>query len=108
MKIRRLQRLDENQQWQDHGYAYELETGQCTFRFNPLVWGGTGSRLSERLYESNTPLTTIETIIPAQETLRWLEIEVLEGENGALKAMLDQQCGIPHPEQINIAKSAAA
>jgi hypothetical protein len=40
MKIRKLQQLHQGQPWEDHGYAFEREDGQCLFRFNTLVWAG--------------------------------------------------------------------
>jgi hypothetical protein len=43
MKVRKLQRLNNAQQWEDHGYAFEHENGQCLFRFNTLVWGRIGA-----------------------------------------------------------------
>ena len=42
MKLRKLQHLDENQQWIDEAYAYENETGQVEFRYNTLTWGRVG------------------------------------------------------------------
>ncbi|HEX9923557.1 MAG TPA: hypothetical protein VGD99_12945 [Anaerolineae bacterium] len=39
MKVGRLQRLNNAQQWEDHGYAYEREDGRASFRYNTLVWG---------------------------------------------------------------------
>jgi hypothetical protein len=95
MKIRRLQRLNGQQQWEDHGYVYEREEGRCAFRFNPLVWESTGSRLSARLYKSGTKLEDVQQIIPVGQRLRWLEIEEIEGEPGEIKAMLDEACQIP-------------
>jgi hypothetical protein len=37
MKVRKLQRLNNAQQWEDQGYAFEHENGQCLFRFITLV-----------------------------------------------------------------------
>jgi len=98
MKIRRLQRLNGQQEWEDHGYVYEREEGRCAFRFNPLVWGSTGSRLSGRLYESGTSLEDVQQIIPAGQRLRWQEIEEIEGEPEEIKARLDEACQIPRPQ----------
>ncbi len=108
MKIRRLQRLNGQQQWEDHGYVYEREEGRCAFRFNPLVWESTGSRLSARLYESGTQLEDVQQIIPTGDQLRWLDIEEIEGEPEEIKAMLDKACKIPRPQRISIVKPAGA
>lgn len=108
MKIRRLQRLNGQQQWEDHGYVYEREEGRCAFRFNPLVWESTGSRLSARLYESGTQLEDVHTVIPTGDQLRWLDIEEIEGEPEEIKAMLDKACKIPRPQQISTVKPVGA
>jgi hypothetical protein len=86
MKIRKLQRLNGQQQWEDHGYVYELEDGRCTFRYNPLVWESTGSRLSTKLYESGTKLEDVQQVILAKKRLRWLEIEEIYGAPEEIKA----------------------
>jgi hypothetical protein len=106
MRFRRLQQLVADNEWEDHGYVYELEEGRCTFRFNPLVWESTGSRLSARLYESSAKLEDVETVIPSGERLRWLDIEEIEGEPEKIKAALDEACKIPKP--LSIVKSIAA
>jgi len=108
MKIRRLQRLNGQQQWEDHSYVYELEDGRCAFRFNPLVWESTGSRLSARLYESGAKLEDVQQIIPATQRLRWLEIEEIEGEPEKIKATLDEACQIPRPQRVSLTKPVVA
>jgi len=108
MRVRRLQELNEQQQWQDHGYAYELEDGRCTFRYNPLVWESTGSRLSGRLTQSGTKLEDVQQIIPAKKRLRWLDIEEIEGDPAQIKAELDEACQIPSAQRVFGKKSAAA
>jgi hypothetical protein len=95
MRVRRLQRLNGSEQWEDHGYVYELEDGRCTFRFNSLVWESTGSRLSVRLHESGTKLEDVQQIISATQRLRWLDIEEIEGKPEEIKAALDEACKIP-------------
>jgi len=106
MRLRKLQQLVADNEWEDHGYVYELENGRCAFRFNPLVWESTGSRLSTRLYESGTKLEDVQTVIPSGERLRWLDIEEIEGEPEEIKAALDEACKIPRP--VSIAKPMAA
>jgi hypothetical protein len=97
-----MQQLVSDSEWQDHGYVYELEDGRCTFRFNPLVWESTGSRLSAKLYKSGAKLEDVQQVIPAGERLRWLEIEEIEGKPEEIKAALDEACQIPRP--VSIAK----
>jgi hypothetical protein len=106
MRLRKLQQLVADNEWEDHGYVYELEDSRCAFRFNPLVWESTGSRLSARLYQSGTKLEDVETIIPAGKQLRWLDIEEIEGEPEKIKAVLDEACKIP--SRLSIIKSIAA
>ena len=101
MRFRKLQQLASDSAWQDHGYVYELEDGRCAFRFNPLVWESTGSRLSAKLYESGTKLEDVEQIIPAGERLRWLEIEEIDGEPKDIKTRLDEACKIPKPQRVS-------
>jgi len=42
MKLRRLQRQDEDDRWYDDAYAYEDNEGQVIFRYN-LTWDRVGS-----------------------------------------------------------------
>ena len=100
MRLRKLQQLIADNEWEDHGYVYELENGRCAFRFNPLVWESTGSRLSTRLYESGAKLEEVQTVIPTGQRLRWLDIEEIEGEPAEIKAELDKACKIPRPISI--------
>jgi hypothetical protein len=108
MKIRKLQRLNGQQQWEDHGYVYELEDGRCTFRYNPLVWESTGSRLSAKLYESGTKLEDVQQVIPAKKRLRWLGIEEIDGTPEDIKADLDKACKMPKPQPISMPKPVIA
>lgn len=43
MRIRRLQRRDEHNQWYDDVYTYENDGGQATFCYNP-TWEQVGAR----------------------------------------------------------------
>ena len=108
MKVRRLQRLNDQEQWEDHGYVYELKDGRCTFRYNPLLWESTGSRLSAKITESGTKLEDVHQVIPATKLLRWLEIEAIEGEPDEIKARLDEACQIPRPQKVSVVKPAAS
>jgi len=108
MRFRKLQQLVSDNEWQDHGYVYELEDGRCTFRFNTLVWESTGSRLSAKLYESGTKLEDVQQVIPAGERLRWLEIKEIEGDLKEIKARLDEECQIPRPQKVATTKPQVA
>jgi hypothetical protein len=100
VRIRRLQqRLNDEQaeQWEDHGYAFEREDGQCLFGYNTLVWGRIGAEYNVKLEKAGTKLEEVHQVIPATKRLRWLEIEEIEGEPEEIKAMLDEACQIPRP-----------
>jgi hypothetical protein len=108
MRFRRLQELNEQEQWEDHGYVYELEDGRCTFRYNPLVWESTGSRLSGKLYESGTKLEDVQQIILSGDQLRWLDIEEIDGAPEDIKAALDKACKMPWLRPISMPKPIIA
>ena len=108
MKVRRLQELNDQQQWMDHGYAFEREDGQCLFRFNTLVWGRIGAAYNAQLKKAGTRLENVHQVIPATQRLRWLEIEEIDGEPEAIKAALDEACHIPKPQRVSVAKPTAA
>ena len=94
MRFRRLQRLTENEQWEDHGYTYEREDGRASFRYNNLVWGQIGARFNVKLREAKTKLADVHQVIPATQRLRWLEIEEIDGEPAEIRANLDKVCNI--------------
>ncbi|NIU56351.1 MAG: hypothetical protein GWN67_08170 [Phycisphaerae bacterium] len=98
MKVRKLQRLNSAQQWEDHGYAFEREDGQCLFGYNTLVWGRIGAEYNVKLEKAGTKLEDVHQVIPATKRLRWLEIEEIEGEPEEIKATLDEACKIPRPQ----------
>ncbi len=100
MKVRKLQRLNEQQQWKDHAYAYEREDGRASFRYNTLVLGRIGARYNVHLREGNTKLEDVHQIIPATKRLRWLEIEELDGYPEDIKSRLDEACQIPRPAKV--------
>ena len=108
MKVRKLQRLNEKEQWEDHGYAYEREDGRASFRYNNLVLGRIGARYNVQLREAKTKLEDVHLVIPATKRLRWLEVEVIEGDPEEIKARLDEACKIPRPQRVSIAKPIAA
>lgn len=104
MKFRKLQRLTETEQWEDHGYAYEREDGRASFRYNNLVWGQIGARYNVQLREAQTKLEDVPQVIPATQRLRWLEIEEIEGEAEEIKANLDKACKMPWLQQVSSMK----
>ena len=108
MKIRKLQQLHQGQPWEDHGYAFEREDGQCLFRFNTLVWGRIGAEYNAKLVKEGTRLEEVHTVIPTSDRLRWLEIEEIEGDPEDIKAELDEACQIPRPQRVSAKKSVVA
>jgi hypothetical protein len=95
-----LQELNDKQQWEDHGYAFEREDGQCLFRFNTLVWGRIGAEYNAKLKKTGIKLEDVHTVIPATQRLRWLEIEEIEGKPEEIRVALDEACKIPRPVSI--------
>ena len=108
MKVRRLQRLNGQEQWEDHAYAYEREDGRASFRYNVLVLGRIGARYNVQLREGNTKLENVHQVIPATKRLRWLGIEEIEGDPEEIKARLDEACQIPRPQKVALAKPRVA
>jgi hypothetical protein len=100
MNVRRLQQLNNAQQWEDHGYAFEREDGQCLFRFNTLVWGRIGAEYNAKMKKNGTKLAEMHTVILVGERLRWLDIEEIEGDPEDIRAALDEVCKIPRPAPI--------
>ena len=93
MKIRKLQRLENDEGWVDDGYCYEKPNGQVVFRYNAVTWGRIGARYNVQLRDSGTPLADVHTVIPTGEYLRWLPIEEIPGEIEELKTTLDKALG---------------
>lgn len=100
MRLRQLQRQNEEGQWFDDAYAFEDNSGQVIFRYN-LTWGRVGARCNGQIREAGISLEDIETVIPPGEGLRWLPIEVIADEAvEAFLTNLDERCGIPKPRSI--------
>ena len=100
MRLRKLQRLDEDGVWFDDGYVFENSEGQVIFRYN-LAWGRVGAACNAKIRAAGTRLEEIETIIPPGEELRWLPIEVVAEEQiESFLAALDEACAIPKPRSI--------
>jgi len=108
MKVRKLQRLNGQQQWEDHGYAYEREDGRASFRYNTLVLGRIGAQYNVQLREAGTKLEDVHTVVLIGERLRWLDIEEIEGDPEEIKAALDEACKIPKPQPVSSVKPIAA
>ncbi len=108
MKIRRLQQLLDDGQWEDHGYAYEREDGSCVFSYNTLVWGRIGARYNAQLQKTGAKLEAIQTIVPTGDQLRWLDVEEIEGDPETIKTELDEACDLPTPQRVFGAKSVVA
>jgi hypothetical protein len=100
MKVRRLQELNDQHQWADHGYAVEGEDGHCLFRFNTLVWGRIGAEYNAKMKKAGTRLEDVPQVIPAKKRLRWLDVEEIEGDPAEIKARLDEACQIPQPHRV--------
>jgi len=108
MKFRKLQRLNGQEQWEDHGYALERQDGQSLFRFNTLVWGRIGGEYNTRLKKAGARLKDVHTVIPATKRLRWLDIEEIEGDPEEIKAALDEACQIPWLQPVPVKKPLLA
>lgn len=100
MKIRKLQRLENDEGWVDDGYCYEKPNGQVVFRYNAVTWGRIGARYNVQLRDTGTKLADVHTVIPMGEYLRWLSVEEIPGEIEALKATLDKACGFPKVQPV--------
>ena len=108
MRVRRLQQWLADDQWEDHGYAFEREDGQCLFNYNTLVWGRMGAEFNVKLEKRGTKLEEVHQVIPATKRLRWLEIEEIDGDPEEIRAMLEKACQIPRPQRVSTAKPAVA
>lgn len=101
MRVRRLQQRLNDEQWEDHGYAYEREDGRASFRYNTLVWGRIGADYNVKLKKNNINLESVSAVIPTGDQLRWLEIEEIDGTPEDIKADLDKACKIPRPQRVS-------
>jgi hypothetical protein len=108
MKFRKLQQLNDEDQWEDHGYAFEREDGQALFRYNNLVWGQMGARFNVKLREAKTKLEEVHQIIPATKRLRWLEVEEMDGDPEEIQAYLDKVCEMPWLQPVPLKKPIVA
>ena len=96
--------MNEKEQWEDHGYAYERDDGRASLRYNNLVWGQIGARYNVQLREAKTKLEDMPQVIPATKRLRWLEIEEIDGDPEDIKADLDKACKMPWLQRVSTVK----
>jgi hypothetical protein len=108
MKVRKLQRLNNARQWEDHGYAFEREDGQCLFRFNTLVWGRIGAEYNAKMQKAGTRLEDVHTVILIGDRLRWLDIEEITGDPEEIRTGLDEACNIPQAQPVSVMKHTTA
>ena len=104
MRIRRLQRQDEDGQWYDDAYVTEevCADNQETliFHYN-LTWDRVGSAYNATLQETDLPLDEIETLLQPGETFRWLPAETIpEDAAQYFLEQLNEACAIPTPQPI--------
>ncbi len=109
MKVRRLQRKDENKEWYDDAYVYENEQGQVIFRCS-LTWETVGRRYSKEFKKPGVSIEDAEAVLSLDgQGMRWLPIEVIEpDQTEAYLEALDEACAIPKPRKVSIAKAVAA
>ena len=111
MKIRRLQRKDEHNQWYDDAYIYEDKDGRLIFKCN-LTWESVGRRYYKEFKESDLPIEEVETILALDgQSICWLPLEVIAAEQvEAYLEELDDRCAIPKPRSVRdkVNKSIAA
>jgi hypothetical protein len=106
MRVRKVQRLDEEGAWFDDCYAFENSEGDVVFRYN-LAWGRVGAACNVKIREGDTPLEEVESVIPPGDALRWLPVEVVPDEEAAaFMEALDEVCDIPRPRGVKIGSPA--
>jgi hypothetical protein len=109
MRIRRLQRKDENDLWYDDAYVYEDENGQVIFCCN-LTWESVGRHYYREFKKSGVPIEEVETVLSLDgQIMRWLPIEIIEEDQveSYLEA-LDEACAIPKSQPIPMPKPIIA
>lgn len=100
MRYRKLQRKFDASEWVDEAYAYENRQGQVIFRYN-LTWGRMGSHLNQQIKDTGLSLAMLETILPSNQEIRWLPIQIVADEQAeACCVMLDQACAIPNAQAV--------
>jgi hypothetical protein len=100
IRVRRLQRQNERNEWYDDAYALEDHDGQVTFCYN-LTWDRVGARYNSQLKETGIPLDEVDTVLQPGDQFRWLPVEEIEDEQSTtFLEELDKRCAIPKPHSI--------
>ena len=102
IRIRLLQRKNDESQWYDDAYVLENQEGELTFHYN-LTWERTGSNINGKLQQNDNLITleNIETLIAPNQGLRWLDIEQIPDDQiEAFLEELDERCAIPKPARL--------
>ncbi|MEM7029641.1 MAG: hypothetical protein AAF629_08750 [Chloroflexota bacterium] len=95
MKIRKLQRQNDSDQWINDTYAYQDKTGQVVFRCN-AAWERFGGFYNRVLAKNGTSLEKIETVIYPTRGWRWLPTEVIDDQTADIYLeQLERDCQIP-------------
>ncbi|MBI4674456.1 MAG: hypothetical protein HY741_22660 [Chloroflexi bacterium] len=93
IRIRRLQRQDEDGKWFDDSYAIQASDGKVTCRYN-LTWEYLGGRLNYQIQQSGLPLEELEQVFD-NPRMRWLPVETLDMSFEQATEFLDPQFHIP-------------
>jgi hypothetical protein len=100
IRVRRLQRQNEQNKWYDDAYAVEDRDGQVTFYYN-LTWDRVGAKYNRQLKETGISLDEIDTVLQPGDRFRWLPVEVIDDDqSAAFLEELDERCAIPKPHSI--------
>lgn len=100
MRVRRLQRRDEDGVWFDDAYALEDEQGQVVFHYN-LTWERLGAEINRQLQAGSVPLDEMEQVIPASDDLRWQEPELVDmPDSNEFLTALNEACAIPKARPV--------
>ena len=102
IRMRLLQRKNDEGQWYDDAYILENKEGEVTFHYN-LTWERTGANINGKLQQNDNTITleNIEILIPPNQGLRWLDIEqIADDQTETFLEELDDRCAIPKPRSI--------
>ena len=98
MRLRKLQRLNEDSGWFDDAYAYEDQSRRVVFCYN-IAWGRIGAKHATTIRDQQISLEKIELVIPQGPELRWLPIEdVANDQKAVVLEELNQACDILLPQ----------
>ena len=94
IRVRKLERKDEDGAWRSDAYAVEMPGGQVTLRYS-LAWEYLGGRYNRLIQERGLPLEQLEQVL-AGDSLRWLPVETCTDDEQAIRT-LDRECHAPRP-----------